>query len=249
MVTSARCRKNPSIAVDGPGERVFVTHLTSGFVSLLDAPLDGQPPVVTDVLANLFAPTTSGLRGATGIAVREPGDPNGYTYATSRIESRVATMRVVDGAPIDDVATNVLVPGPAFFLYTDSAQGVPNDARTIAFARNGDRAFILNRTPPMVLAYDTSKDLSGQPRNLYLGSTEVCQSPSGSPSRRAVIAAGSAASPAARCGRSTSIVSRSSAPPIPAADRRASPSRRCTRRSTSPTTPRTPSRSSIPRPA
>ncbi|MEZ4366930.1 MAG: hypothetical protein R2939_11655 [Kofleriaceae bacterium] len=60
------------VYVNSVAEFAMVTHLSSGTVTLVDLPVDGQPRL-TDALGGLFAADAVGIRGAAGIAERQPG--------------------------------------------------------------------------------------------------------------------------------------------------------------------------------
>lgn len=156
------------IYVDSVSEYVMVTHLTSGAVSLLDAPADGSDPMITDSLAGLFAANALGVRGAVGVAGRSPGSASNLLYVTSRSESRVQTLSV---ARLGDSGLPTIVPSDFFFLR-DVAPS--DDSRGITFNASGDRAFIVNRDPPMLLVVDTSIDTDGRPRNELVNGIEIC---------------------------------------------------------------------------
>jgi len=155
------------VYVDSQNEYVMVTHLSSGAVSVADAPADGSPPVLSDVIAGLFAANpNTGVRGAVGIAGRSPGAEGGRVYVTSRSESRIQTLYVSRPAQYP-----ILVPSEYFFL-----NGVrpSDDSRGIAFGRGGDRAYVVNRDPPMLQSIDTSLGRDGVPKNELLSAVEIC---------------------------------------------------------------------------
>ena len=155
--------------VDSQNGYALVTHLTSGSVSLTDAPLNGDPPILADALGNLFAPDpNTGVRGAVGAAGRLPGSANDRIYVTSRTEPRVQTLMVArqpGGFPS-------LVPAEFFFMNRVLPS---NDGRGITFSEDGQRAYIVNRSPPMLHIIDTSLDEFGVPRNEFLTGVELCQ--------------------------------------------------------------------------
>lgn len=169
-----------SLFVDGAAQRVFMTHLTTGRVSVASAPLAGEPKL-DDVITGLWAPTASGAISAVGVAARRPGDPDSLIYVTSRSEARVATIRAVQGT--DGLQ---LVPGPAVLLVPDRT-GLNGDTRGITFSADGDRAYVISRSPPSLMVFDTSLGPTGVPRNEHLGSIEIC----GQPANLAVGDAGS----------------------------------------------------------
>jgi len=158
-----------SVFVDSVREYVMVTHLTSGSVTLVDAPSNGGSPLITDAISGLFAsdPNT-GARGAVGIAGRRPGTDDDLVYVTSRSDSRIQTLSMarpgIDGLPR-------LAPGDFFFL--DEVRPA-DDSREIAFGQGGDRAYIVNRDPPLLHVIDTSTGSDGSPVNRFVGGVELC---------------------------------------------------------------------------
>jgi DNA-binding beta-propeller fold protein YncE len=154
--------------VDGVNGYAMVTHLSNGAVSLVDAPRDGAPPVISDALGGIFQrdPNTGAI-GAVGVAGRLPGTENDRVYVTSRSEARVQTLLVSRSAGLPTI-----VAGEFFFLN----RVLPSDdARDIAFTDDGARAFIINRDPPMLQVIDTSISETGVPRNELEGAIELCR--------------------------------------------------------------------------
>src|SRR5262249_20952044 len=86
------------IAVDPVGEHGFVTHFTTGVVSLLYAPRSvTASPALLDANTNLWTQSNqTGTFGAAGVAVRRPGDALGLVYVTSNSEARVSMVHTVD---------------------------------------------------------------------------------------------------------------------------------------------------------
>jgi DNA-binding beta-propeller fold protein YncE len=157
------------IHVDSLNGYVMVTHLTSGAVSLVDAPTDGSQPILADAIAGLFlADQLTGVRGAVGVAGRLPGSDNDLVYVTSRSEERVQMLYVhrSESSPYPTI-----VPSEYFFLD----QVFPSDdGRGIAFSADGQRTHIVNRQPPTLSVLDTSLDEQGFPTNELVGVVEVC---------------------------------------------------------------------------
>ncbi len=153
--------------VDSVNGYVMVTHLTSGSVTLASAPPSGSPPVLSDAIGNLFAPDpATGIRGAVGAAGRLPGTDGDRIYVTSRSESRVQILTVLNSA-----GWPVLVPAEYFFLN----RVLPStNGRDIAFSADGNRSYIINRSPPMLHIIDTSLDAQGVPRNVLQAGVEIC---------------------------------------------------------------------------
>lgn len=165
------------VFADSAGQFAIVTHLTSGAVTLIDSPRDGAA-LVADVQRDIFAtdPTT-GLRGATGVAGRNPKAPGDIIYVGSRSEDKIQTFTV--GRPVND-ALPFLLAGSFFFLDAVGNNNMnPNanasDSRGMAFSPTGDRLYLLNRKPPTLQIFDTSIGPTGVPRNEVVGVVDVCR--------------------------------------------------------------------------
>jgi DNA-binding beta-propeller fold protein YncE len=168
------------VAVDAPAGRGFVTHLTTGQVTLVTAPNTvGSTPVLEDVLSGLWAPSqVDGTVGAVGIAPRLPGDPSGLVYVTSRSEARVSMIHAIPGPPSPTgQPTFALARTGSFYFSGLESGGLPADSRNILFTADGNTMYLLGRTPSSLQAFDTSIDATGVPKNDFLGSVEVCNSP------------------------------------------------------------------------
>ena len=154
--------------VDGVSGFAMVTHLSNGAVSLVDAPRSGARPALADALGGIFVRDQNNQVGAVGVAGRLPGSPNDRVYVTSRTEARVQTLLVnrFEGQLPTIVA--------AEFFFLDRV--LPSDdGRDIAFAADGDTAYIINRDPPMLQVIDTSLSETGIPRNELAGAIELCR--------------------------------------------------------------------------
>jgi DNA-binding beta-propeller fold protein YncE len=151
-----------------------VTHLTTGAVTLIDSPPDGDA-VISDVQFNLFQPDqTTGLRGSTGVAGRTPGMPDDdIVYIGSRSEDRIQMITV--GRPVNS-APPFIVPGNWFFLDSVGGNaGSSTDTRGMKFSPTGDRMYLLNRNPPSIQVFDTSIGPTGFPQNKPIGASDICR--------------------------------------------------------------------------
>jgi hypothetical protein len=151
----------------------IVTHLTSGAVTLIDSPSNGNAQVA-DVKFNLFlADQNTGLRGATGVAGRTPGEDGDIIYVGSRTEDRIQTLTV--GRPFNGTLPYLL---PSNYFFLDSVggnTGGSTDTRDVKFSRTGDRMYVVNRRPPSLQVFDTSLGPSGFPRNAATGASDICR--------------------------------------------------------------------------
>ncbi|MBA3393149.1 MAG: hypothetical protein H0T89_10915 [Deltaproteobacteria bacterium] len=161
------------VFADTKGEFAIVTHLTTGAVTLIDSPRNGNA-VITDIVTGVFAPDPSnGVRGATSVAGRTPQMPGDIIYVGSRSEDRVQTFTV--GRPVNG-APPFLLTGSYFFLDAVGANnGQSNDTRGMAFSGSGDRLYLVNRRPPSLQIFDTSLGPTGFPKNDPIGATDLCR--------------------------------------------------------------------------
>jgi DNA-binding beta-propeller fold protein YncE len=151
-----------------------VTHLTSGAVTLIDAPEDGTVQL-SDAVNGLFAPDTLGLFGTTGIAGHRPGTDEDIIYVGSRSEPRIQTLTV--GRP-ENRTHPYLLPDSFFFLNavgSNNGVGSSLDTRGLQFSPDGNRMYLVNRRPPTIQIYDTSEGPTGIPRNDLVGATDICR--------------------------------------------------------------------------
>lgn len=171
------------LSIDETLELGYVTHLSTGHVTLLDLRGSLPAPLAIDFRAGFFTANSAGDLTAYAVQPRTPGNPDGLIYLTSRTAARIATFRVTSALPppASEARTGSrLVPGPTFDLPAQFvATGSPADVRGIAFADAGDRAYVLSRAPAQVMVLDTSIDAAtGLPRNQLVDQIEVCAQPS-----------------------------------------------------------------------
>jgi DNA-binding beta-propeller fold protein YncE len=160
------------IYVDSVSQLAVITHLASGTVSLVDSPATGTP-VLADALSGLFAGNANSLirPGATGVAGRLDGAGNIF-YVQSRTEDRIQMLTVAQEAG----SLPFLVPSNYFFLNgVGGVGGKSSDGRGVMFDATGNRAYMINRSPPSLMVFDTSIDASGLPLNRLVGATDVCR--------------------------------------------------------------------------
>jgi YVTN family beta-propeller protein len=161
------------VLVDNAREHVFVSHLTSGFVTLVSAPLDGTVPYIADLQGGFFQGTVSNSFGATGMAA----DANGIVYVASRSEGRIARVRAAVGSEIvddDGVGDELLVRVPDFLFIDGLNPGDANEVRSIAFSGDGRSLYVMNRSSPQLLVYDVTPTPTGAPSHQLLRRVEIC---------------------------------------------------------------------------
>ena len=155
------------IYVDSTAGYAMISHFVDGAMSLVDSPRDGVPALVDAV-------ATGSTAGLSGIAGRKSGDDN-LIYVQSRESDRVFLMTVAK--PTGDLP--FLVPAGFFFLNGvgggSNLGGTAQDSRGIVFTEGGDRAYLVNRSPPALMVLDTSLGADGVPQNRLIGSTDICR--------------------------------------------------------------------------
>jgi len=155
----------------------MVTHLTNAAVTLIHSPANGNAQIA-DLVVNLFAADqTTGLRGATGIAGRSEGVDGDIdiVYVGSRSEDRIQTFTV--GRPSNTPLPFLL---PSNFFFLDAVGGSPgaggsSDTRGMQFSPDGKRLYVVNRRPPSLQIFDTSRGPDGVPRNAPSGASDICR--------------------------------------------------------------------------
>ena len=155
------------IYVDSESEFAVVSHFTLGTMSLIDSPRGGTPQLTDAVATGITA-------GLSGVAGRKAG-PTNQIYLQSRGNDRVFVMTVA--RPTDDLP--FLVSNGFFFLDGVGAGtnlgGNADDSRGIVFGSDGDRAYLVNRSPPSLQVLDTSLGADGVPQNRLVTSTDICR--------------------------------------------------------------------------
>lgn len=156
-----------AIYVDSLAQFAAVAHFSFGIVSLVDSPPDGAPVLADAVTVGISA-------GMSAIAGRVSG-PDNLLYVQSRADDRVFLMSVArqaDAAP--------LLVGGGFFSQNgigggSGVGGTGADSRGVVFRDGGDRALMINRSPPALQQLDTSLDATGVPRNRLIANTDICR--------------------------------------------------------------------------
>jgi hypothetical protein len=155
--------------IDEARQRVVVSHLATGQVSLIDVTRDPKYALLS-ISSPFFPPDSLGRHGAFALAKRDPADLYSLWYLTSSVNPQIATFRIADA--------DFIVPG--FATAVSSSFAIGNDVRAIAFDVGGDRAFLTDNNPPSVVVLDTHlvAENGGQPNNVVTDIVDVCQTPS-----------------------------------------------------------------------
>jgi DNA-binding beta-propeller fold protein YncE len=176
--------------IDQTSQRLLVSHLATGQVSVVDARPNTLPAnALLSTSAPFFPPDPTGRHGAFALAQQNPTDPHSLWYVTSNVNPLVGTFRVTD--------SNLVISQSTFAVNSSFAQGT--DVRDIIFDSDGNRAFVTDANPPTLLVVDTRTDSTagGQPRNIITDIVDVCQTPSHFGVRRFAVA-GAPGTPARR---------------------------------------------------
>ncbi|MFH1131393.1 MAG: hypothetical protein V1754_08665, partial [Pseudomonadota bacterium] len=145
------------------GDHIYVAHLLGGEVSYFNSTVGGVE--LRDFKGGLFA-TNAKVKGGFSIVPSLPGDARSPVFVSSRSDSSLASFVIRDDERIIDAGStwiSVVSPG--------------NDVRGIAFSPGGDRLYVVDRLPPVLVAMDMT-DEGGTPRRDPLWAVELCAEPS-----------------------------------------------------------------------
>jgi DNA-binding beta-propeller fold protein YncE len=147
-------------------DHLYVTHALNGELSFFTS--DPSGVFLRDFRNGFFTPVNS-IAGAFALATRRPGDSQSLTYASSKVDTNLASFRIMADRRLID-ATRASVGGvisPA------------NDVRGLAFGPGGDQLYVANRQPSTLIAMDmTAASGSALPRQQPLWAVPVCTEPS-----------------------------------------------------------------------
>jgi hypothetical protein len=168
-----------ALAIDDTQGLLFVGHLSgstarqsSGGFTLFDvmtigvAPLD--PPRLIGPFPSPFTPNSVGAIGVTGMKFT-----NGGIYASSRYVPQVAQLGVTGVCPQTGTPIREIAAFPVGNTYNSPLPGA--ETRGIEFVGPDDdkRAFILQRTPPALIAFEDHTTVDRTPTDIL----ETCGSP------------------------------------------------------------------------
>ncbi len=97
FVTEALPEEPYGLFVDPALRLLYVTHLSSGAVSLFDLSQDDRP-VLRQVLDDVLDSDINGARGGFGVLSLDPGDPDAPVFVASRTAPLLVALHVQDGA-------------------------------------------------------------------------------------------------------------------------------------------------------
>jgi len=175
---------NKSFADNQP--LLFVGHLRGGFLSAIDVT---ETPTLLGSFGTIFPGDVNGSLGVTSLTVVTSGVNTGHIFATSRFLPRAGAFIPISSSgskvnPVRDPHTFLANAGDVFASPLAGAE-----ARGIQVIPGINRTYLLQRTPPALVGFDT---LGGQ--NVATDVVEMCQGPTflymSPPYRPSVIATG-----------------------------------------------------------
>jgi hypothetical protein len=171
-----------ALAVDEGLQLMYVGHLSGGSVSLIDlgTGAESRTPELLQIFPNLLPGDANGSQGITSLTIRNPDQGCfGPVYVGSRFTPVIGSF-VVYGladcrAPSDATpqsARGISIVGTGQLMSTGLTGGETRGIEFVTAARGQepDRAFILQRTPPAMVAVNTATQVP-------FATIEVCQSP------------------------------------------------------------------------
>lgn len=166
-------------AVDEALQLLYVGHLRTGEITLFDLGdgMDNLTPELVHSAGGLLPPDANGARGVTSLKIRDPGECFGPVYVTSRYRALVSSF-VVFGTnnpdaefpcgperPSPESARDIAIVGTGQVISTGIGG---TETRGVEIA--GGRAFVLQRSPPVLVAFDLATLAASS-------AIEVCQGP------------------------------------------------------------------------
>jgi len=168
-----------ALAEDDHNQLLYVGHLAGGQVSLIDLG-DGtrtDKPNLLQTYGNMISPDAAGNRGITSMTIRDDQDrgkcpSNVYFSSRYRPVIDAFVLFTLSGeqscAPMGDNSDRNIALAPRGDVITTGLSGA--ETRGVEFV-DGGRAFVLQRTPPALVAIDTTAT------PIPYASIEVCQGP------------------------------------------------------------------------
>jgi hypothetical protein len=165
-----------------PGhERLYVGHLRGGGLSLIDLSGFelGNLPSLIKVFPSIFPGDANGSQGVTSLTIPRfevsAGTHYAQVFATSRYLPRAAAFAPVSfdppGTPIDNIPNDQLFLADVGNTFVSPLAGA--ETRGIEAIPDGRRAFLLQRTPPALIGFDTVDRFNNTPTDVI----EMCTGP------------------------------------------------------------------------
>jgi YVTN family beta-propeller protein len=173
-----------AMGIDTKINALYIGHLKGGFISFIDLSgyATGALPELLGIYSSIFPTDSNGSTGVTSINVQNPGLPGDdgedhRVYATSRFLPRAGSFEPIKRDPTQTgtIANTDLILANSGDAFVTGVTGA--ETRGIQFVDNADgnghsRAFVLQRTPPALVAFERADGL-----NTPSAVIEVCSSP------------------------------------------------------------------------
>lgn len=164
-----------ALAIDPAQKLLYVGHLRGGFLSALN--LAGGNPTLIGAFGGIFPGDINGSVGVTSLTLTAEGINDGRIYATSRYLPRAGSFAPISLGQIDDSGDKAVNNQKIFLGYAGDPFVSPlngSEVRGIQPIPAIHRTFLLQRTPPVLVGFDTGGQ-SGQ--NLATDILEMCNGP------------------------------------------------------------------------
>jgi hypothetical protein len=171
-----------ALALDPRQNLLYVGHLRGGFLSALNLARD---PALIGTFGGIFPGDINGSVGVTSLTLTAEGINNGRIYATSRYLPRAGSFapislgQLLDQGPDNDKHDAIEINNREIFLgYAGDPFVSPlngSEVRGIQPIPAIHRTFLLQRTPPVLIGFDTTNGQFGQ--NLATDILEMCNGP------------------------------------------------------------------------
>lgn len=181
-----------ALALDEPRQLLYAGHLKgditrpgSGGVSLFDVAQHGEHarPVYLGPSPSPFPSDANGLFGVTSLMSHQltPDSPAGEMFVTSRYLPRVAAIAPTQpslGCTDAVTLTEIAIVGSSDGFDTTVAGTETRGVRFLSDPLNGTtQAFVLQRTPPALIAFNVGADAERRVRVTPSNVLETCSSP------------------------------------------------------------------------
>ncbi|MBU1220339.1 hypothetical protein KKF34_14740 [Myxococcota bacterium] len=153
---------------DSSREIIVVSHLSEAALTVIDNAVD--PPMVSQVLENVFTENSVGYAG--GFSMASVG--NDRFFATNAYGPEIMSFSFVDADPID-----FIIPSSNYYLQAPWGPfEYGAEARGMVVSSDGNTLYSTVRYPPLLLAHDLTPDENHLPSMDLLGAFEIPMQPS-----------------------------------------------------------------------
>jgi YVTN family beta-propeller protein len=164
-----------ALALDQTQKLLYVGHLRAGYLSVVNLAgnLDTDPPTFVGVFPGIFPGDVNGSVGVTSLTLTQTGINSGRIYATSRFVPRAGAFAPIS---LGDLSGTQAQNNHDIFLANAGdvfvSPLVGSEVRGIQIIPEINRTFMLQRTPPALVGFNTS---NGQ--NIPTDVVEMCNGP------------------------------------------------------------------------